>query len=91
MSKKKEYYFICLDERSNERTALFWRPKAQGYTLDIDEAGLYTKKQADDLNKNGRDIALTLKEIEAMEDAKIMRVAKVCLYDLKKLKGVMSK
>jgi len=91
MSKKKEYYFICLDERSNERTALFWKPNRQGYTADIDKAGLYSKEDADDLNKKGRDIALTLKEIEDIEDTSIIRVARVCLYDLKVLKEKMKK
>ena len=86
MSDVKNYYFICLDQRGNEGTVLFWRPNRQGYTSDIDLAGLYSRADADELNKRGRDIALTFEELKSIEDVRFMRVVHGSLYDLKVLK-----
>jgi len=62
----KQYYIICLEERSMEGTFLFWKPESRGYTSDFGKAGLFSEKVAKDMNKTGRDIALTKEELMAL-------------------------
>ena len=47
MNDAEEACFYILDVRSVVgNCAVWWCPNAQGYTCDIDKAGLYTAKQA---------------------------------------------
>jgi len=64
---EEKYYKICLEQKSYEGTLLFWKPRGAGYTSDLNKAGLYDKKTATETNKIGRDIALTMLELEACE------------------------
>jgi len=74
------YYKICLEQKSSGDTLLFWKPKGNGYTRFLDEAGLYDKKSADETNKRGRDIALTEKQLS--EIAEIYTVADCSMTEL---------
>lgn len=70
-----KYYIICLEEKSRENTLLFWKPKGQGYTSNINLAGLFDKTSADSVNKEGRDIALTGKQLSDISSMNIYTVA----------------
>ena len=37
----KEYVIISIDQLSNEHSFLFWKPGANGYTCDINKAGIW--------------------------------------------------
>ncbi len=50
MSVEQEACYYILDVRSVVgNCAVWWCPNGQGYTCDIDKAGLYTAKQVKDL------------------------------------------
>ena len=36
--------FLIRDRRTNANEALWWKPEAAGYTINIDRAGRYAKK-----------------------------------------------
>ena len=44
-----EYYIVCLTERSQEGSALFWKPEGKGYTSNVNLAGLFTKEEAEEI------------------------------------------
>ncbi len=49
--------FYILDSRSCVgNCALWWRPKGAGYTTQLEEAGLYTEKEAK--SHRGTDVAI---------------------------------
>jgi len=52
--------------------ALWWRPDSRGYTCDLDQAGLYTEKQARSICRN-RDSDVAYRE-EDVERAAIRHV-----------------
>ena len=81
----KEYYIICMEERAKEGTLLFWKPESNGYTSNFEKAGLFNKELADEVNNNGRDLALTKKSFEKMK-ADIYTVVWLSQYDLQVLK-----
>jgi len=79
------YYVICLEHESTEHSLLFWRSNRSGYTSDYDEAGKYTKEEAGDINKTGRDIALTQTHLIAL-GVKTHKLLKFPLDELRSLK-----
>jgi len=81
----EKYYIICLEQKSNEGTLLFWKPGSAGYTSSLDEAGLFNGEQANDINKRGRDIALTRKQICQLPSVKVYVVVD---YPLNELMGM---
>ena len=78
----KKYYIICLEQKSREGTLLFWRAEGKGYTSSLEEAGLFNKSSADNVNKKGRDIALTRKQLREICFIKIYTVADCPLQEL---------
>lgn len=95
MTKNNEYedtayYIICLERSSNEDSLLFWKPGSAGYTSDIHEAGTFSKEEADNINKNERDIALTKTELFAL-GAKNHMIVRFNLDDLKEVKCSLKK
>ena len=76
------YYVICLEQKSSEGTLLFWKPESRGYTSSLEDAGLYSKDFADHINKKGRDIALTKKQLQEMCFVKIYTVVDCPLNEL---------
>lgn len=76
----EKYYIICLEQKSNEGTLLFWRPGSAGYTSSLDEAGLFNDERANNINKGGRDIALTREQLSKI--SKIYTVADCPLDEL---------
>jgi len=81
----EEYYIVCLEQKSREGTLLFWRPDSKGYTSSLEEAGIYDKEFADDMNMKRRDIALTKKQLKDM--CEIYTVVDCSLLMLKNMKG----
>jgi hypothetical protein len=45
-----QFYLITAPNRSD----LYWRPNRQGYTIQIAEAGVYSKREAEGIVSNGR-------------------------------------
>lgn len=43
------YYLICLERTKDVRQLVFWKPNRKGYTLDIQEAGLYSQEETDEI------------------------------------------
>ena len=43
---EKDHYIIC-KERAREGSALFWKADGKGYTSDVEQAGLFTKEEAE--------------------------------------------
>ncbi len=84
--KNEQYVIICLEQKSNEGTLLFWKDKAKGYTSDFQKAGIFSKESAINTNKKGRDIALTLKELDKLNSTKIYTVVDCDFEELKKIK-----
>ena len=52
MTAEKDHYIICMEEQSREGTALFWKAEGKGYTSDVNLAGLFTKENAESIEKN---------------------------------------
>lgn len=58
-----KYYII--DTRSVVgNCALFWRPDGQGYTCDVDDAGIYDEAEA--FRKRDTDIPIPVEDIERL-------------------------
>lgn len=62
-------YLIFCSERSQDGVAVWWLPRRVGYTKDIDEAGIYTKMEADDIERDsrGEDFGISREVIESMK------------------------
>jgi hypothetical protein len=62
-------YLIFCSERSPDGVACWWRPRKAGYTKDIDEAGVYTRVEAEDIERNsrGEDFGISREVIESMK------------------------
>lgn len=55
---KKLYYILCRESPQGD-DALWWRPKGSGYTVRVDDAGLYTEEEAARIERiRGTDIAV---------------------------------
>ena len=80
------YYIICAEQYAIEGSLLFWKPKGGGYTSHLEDAGLFDEETAHNINKMGRDIALTRKEIGELEDVKIYTIVDCNLNILRELK-----
>lgn len=48
LDRQAEPYLIrCIDQAGQQEMALWWRPERRGYTTSIDEAGRYTREEAE--------------------------------------------
>lgn len=45
-----KYFIFTLDPNAKE-TALWWKPGRRGYTLNLEEAGLYEEKEAREIER----------------------------------------
>ena len=88
---KQEYYIICLDSLSFQRSLLFWRDNAQGYTPNIEKAGLFSEKYAKDINEAGHDLALSKEELFKIKGTNIMKIMECSLIELKIMKKNLKK
>jgi hypothetical protein len=86
MSDEEAYVIICLDTLSNEGTFLFWKEFSKGYTPSLDDAGLYTKKDAEAINLRGRDVAVTRKRLMELDGVKQYTVVSGSLNQFAELK-----
>lgn len=70
-------YLIYCSERSHDGMAAWWRPHNHGYTSNIDEAGRYTKVQADDIERDsvGEDFGIAEDEVMAMSLRRICDIS----------------
>lgn len=56
--------FLIMCEQLVDGQILWWRKESRGYTTNVDEAGLYTERQARDIERiRGKDFAVDEKEI----------------------------
>lgn len=57
-AKSAKCYYILSRERSNG-TAYWWKPRRQGYTSDLNQAGLYLEEEALQIqaDSRGQDVA----------------------------------
>ncbi len=82
----KSHLIVCLEEKSREGSLLFWKEGGKGYTSDISEAGRFGVKSAEEVNRNGRDVALTTRQLENIPFMKIYCIADCPLNELVEFK-----
>lgn len=80
----EQYYIICLEENAREGSLLFWRADGCGYTSSLEDAGLFDEEYAKKMNKEGRDIALTEKQLK--EISSIYTIVNCPIHRLLKMK-----
>ena len=51
LEQEQLFYIQCTEEFGREGSVLWWKPNSRGYTLELNEAGLYTKEQAESICK----------------------------------------
>jgi hypothetical protein len=62
-AKPEQKFFIVTRDRDD--CALFWRPNRSGYTQQLEEAGRYSKKEADEIcSMRGEEFAVPCELIE---------------------------
>lgn len=68
-----ELYYIYCAERSHQ-TAYWWRPGRCGYTANLDEAGLYSKADADQIlrDSGGEDFGISQSELATMKVRRVV-------------------
>lgn len=57
-------YYIYSKDRSGDGTAAWWRPKGQGYTVDLSKAGKFEEDEARRI-VNGSDKSVAVSEEDA--------------------------
>lgn len=65
VAKNKDPEFVILySKQCNGNCAIFWRPKRNGYTIDLDEAGRYSKEEALEIHegRHGEDMPVPVEE-----------------------------
>ena len=43
--------YVIVDTRERGNNAVFWGPKENGYTTDLDKAGVYTEEEANRIER----------------------------------------
>lgn len=76
LKPKEEELFYIQDARSNaDGCVLWWRPNGGGYTVDLDDAGKYTRNQAFK-GKRETDVPVPCHVAEAIT-TRVVRLAKL--------------
>lgn len=70
-----EMYYVYCRERSTDGIACWWRPNRCGYTSNLDDAGLYTKADADDIEEHsaGEDFGVSQFVVGSLIQHRIVR------------------
>ncbi len=82
VNEQYKYIFVCPDQLSQEKSLLFWKPESKGYTSDIEEAGLYTKEEAEQ-NKG----VIAIQKYKILEKHKPKKIIWTSIEEIKQLKG----
>ena len=72
--KEEPYVIACISRSRAERTVNWWRPESHGYTVYLDDAGRYTKEEAEKIVKAalGDEIAVPLSFAENLVSRSIL-------------------
>jgi hypothetical protein len=66
MTDEPKDYVVWYTRNFSGDCVIFWRPDGNGYTTNLDEAGRYTKTQAEEIaTRRGLEKAVPLKAAEA--------------------------
>lgn len=77
---KKEYVRIDSEQYSTQHSFLFWKPNSQGYTADINKAGLYEYKKSD--------LFFSIKKSILLKHFTVLTIIEGSHYDLKKMETI---
>ena len=79
-NEEKDYVIVCTDQLSNEHSFLFWKPGSNGYTSDINKAGVWNE-----IPSHVRDIVIEKKKLlETFEPRTIVGESMFQLMELQK-------
>lgn len=67
------YYIVDLDRTRVSESVVFWRENAHGYTVDVNDAGKYTREQSIEIVRN-RDKHNVAIPIEAFDPSRFVTV-----------------
>ncbi len=66
------YLIECRKDRARD-VVLWWKPNGSGYTIELDKAGVYSKKEAEQICKGGEHVAWPMKQAEAQAVKVVLR------------------